>query len=209
MKKIDKPNIINFSSLAPQRGPRDGIAGQIVSLNMKKGSMFAIGDIHLTPTNYWATISPGMDKEYYEVLHRGLEYGSIVAGKRYVPSIEKDPKVLNEYWEIVKQQGKSKDVIEKLKLLVKNKSDRNFSIDEIAAHLQKKEVAGRNRKEVLALITDLASYSEHSLRLPETEDKEGKITIEKGPQVKINIPKNLPKPPTLTPDTAELDSLLK
>ncbi len=193
-KKDVKPNIF---SLRPQIGPSDTISGKTISLNLKVASMFAVGDIQLTPTRYWAVVSHGKDENYYDIINKGLDLGRIVLGKVYVDPLVKDPAVLTEYWDAVRIRGKGKDTIEKLRLLVRKQIDRNYTIEEIANHIIEKEKKFKNRDEILKLMDELKKFqNNHNHNTPQPEDDvEGKVEVIVDVANKIAVPKNVPAPP--------------
>mgnify|MGYP006921280571 CR=1 FL=1 len=211
-KPKNQPKIINIQS---HIGPKSDIAGKIISINLKNTSMFGIGDIKLTPQNYWATVTHGMDANYYEVIQKALSMGNIVLGKRYIAPIDKDPKVLEKYWTVVRANGRGKQTVELFKKLVKTKSDGNYSLSEIASHCIEQEKASRNRKDVLIFLDEALSYSEsNELAIPKPyDDEEGKVDVMVDVTHGVAIPKNLPPPPKnhiagTLPKNAVLDDLL-
>jgi len=193
-KPKNTPKILNIQS---HIGPKSDIAGKIISINLKNASMFAIGDIKLTPTRYWATISHGQSKEYYEVIEKALQLGNVVLGKKYITPIEKDTKVLERYWDLVKTNGKAKNVIAAFKILIRAGKDGNFSISEIANYCIEQETKARNRKDVINFLKEVAAYEEvNELAIPEPyDDEEGKTEVKFDPIQKVAIPKNIPPPP--------------
>lgn len=206
-KPKNTPKILNIQS---HIGPKSEIAGKIISINLKNTSMFAIGDIKLTPARYWAKISHGQTKEYYDVIEKAIQMGNIVYGKQYIAPIEKDPKVLEMYWDLVKTNGKGKNVIAAFKILIRAGKDGNHSISEIADYCLQQEAKSRNRKEVIAFLKEVAAYEEYNeLAIPKPyDDEEGKIEVVIDPIAKVAMPKNLPPPPTLN-SSQILDDVFK
>jgi hypothetical protein len=193
-KPKNQPKILNIQS---HIGPRSDIAGKTISINLKNTSMFGIGDIKLTPQQYWATISHGMDANYYEVIQKALSMGNIVLGKKYIAPIDKDPKVLEKYWSVVRANGRGKQTVELFKKLVKTKIDSNYSLSEITSHCIDQEKANRNRKDVISFLEEALSYADsNDLAIPKPyDDEEGKVDVMVDITQGVAIPKNLPPPP--------------
>ena len=83
MAKANKTIADGFNILATVGG-KSNLSGKIISINPKMGGIFAIGDIALTQSKYWAKISEGMSENYYQIIQKGLDLGYIVLGKKKI-----------------------------------------------------------------------------------------------------------------------------
>lgn len=145
-----------------------------ISLNQKVESFFGIGSIWLTHENYTAKIPGNLTSQQIEILQQGLDRGLIVEGNVYIPPIDKNPEVLEEYWHLVKTYGidtnDEKAISTKaFRKLFRNGVDRNWTAKEIANHCMEREARGKNRDRVMKLLKDTHKYSDCPDTLLETK----------------------------------------
>lgn len=141
------------------------LKGMTISLNQKVQSHFGVGPIWLTSSNYTTTIPDTISYQEEEILKKALSSGSIVEGNSYIPPIDKNKDVLNEYWHLIKTFGldptntKSESVT-KFRKLLKNGVDRNWTAKEISNFCIEQEKKYKNRERVLKLLNDIHKNSD-------------------------------------------------
>ena len=175
----------NQEQLAPVLGfgvtleGTDSLVGEVISLNLKRGPYFGIGDIALSPERYHATVSPGMNQEYYTVIRNGLTEGYIVRGKKRVAIFERRKGVLEAWYSMVKKEGRSPKAVDAFKTLIRKGRDEGYSLDEIARHCLKMENNGRNKQEVVHLLKQVLMYVERDTFYDAEvfEDEEGRVDV--------------------------------
>jgi hypothetical protein len=157
----------------------DTLVGQVVSLNLKRGPFFRVGDISLTPERYWTTVSDGMPIEYYDVIRKGLMAGYIVRGKERIVVIERPEGVLEAWSTMVTKEGRSPTSIEAFKKLIKAKTDKGYSLAEIARHCLKIERNTKNREDTTKLLEQVLMFVEQEAYYDRevSDDEEGKIDV--------------------------------
>jgi len=150
----------------------NSIKGKTISLNQKLQPVFGIGPIWLTSSNYSAVVPDTITYQEEEIIKKGLSSGAIVEGKVYIPPIDKNRDVLNEYWHLIKTFGleptnsKSESVI-KFRQLLKNGVDRNWTAKEISSFCIEQEKKYKNRDRVIKLLNDLYENSDCPVTLLE------------------------------------------
>lgn len=143
----------------------NSLIGKEVSLNQKKASNFRIGSLDLTNKRYSAKIKEDITSDQEQVIRKGLSMGLIVEGNVYIPPIDRDNTVLEEYWNLIKvydlnpADPRSKSM-PKFKLLYKKGVDRNWTAKEVAKFCMEQEKKYKNRERVLKLLNDLHKYSD-------------------------------------------------
>lgn len=143
----------------------NSVKGKTISLNQKVQSHFGIGPIWLNCTNYSAVIPNDISYEHEEIVKKALSSGTLVEGKKYIPPIDKNKDVLNEYWHLIKTFGleptnnKSESVI-KFRKLLKNGVDRNWTAKEISSFCIEQEKKYKNRERVIKLLNDVYKNSD-------------------------------------------------
>ena len=156
------------------------LVGQIISLNNKLASFFGAGPIWLTPTKYWCEIPEGLTKAEYQSIVDSVKLGVIVFGKEFIPPIDKDPRVLEEYWSVIKANKKGKKTMDLLRVLNDRGVDRGWTAQEIAYFCSEKERSNRGDKAVISILELLAdSYQgPYSLYEEPDHDEQGLKTVE-------------------------------
>ncbi|RMH18629.1 MAG: hypothetical protein D6698_06770 [Gammaproteobacteria bacterium] len=162
-------------SQTKKQNPYSHLFGKKISLNLKRESFFFCGDIHLSPERWWATISPGWPDEYYQMILRAISDGHIVYGKERIEPVDRDDEVLDNWWNLVRINGASDIVVAALKKLVKEGSDKGYSLEEIATHCLAQENTSLNRPEVKKLLESALTYVDRRLgSISEVTEEEGK-----------------------------------
>lgn len=187
------------SKLSVMLSDNSDIIGKQISINPKADPIFKIGDIHLTVQRYWATVSPNMPEEYYEVIRRSLNMGYIVLGKQQLPSRDLDPTVLSEYWKIIDKNGNNAIGKQTIKNLIKMGTDRQlggYHFWEVIDYCLKKEKETVSRKEVIDFLEDAMQFKETDYRSPRVfHEEEGRIEIDLGELVKASAESSTPRRP--------------
>jgi len=163
--KVDEAiKTLDISAVMGGQSTETPIKGKVVSLNLKKETFLGIGPMWFTPKNYCITIPSNLTADQVERVRNALKAGILVEGDVYIPPIDRDEKVLDEYWQLIKAYGlnstedKSKSMIAFRKLM-KQGTDRNWTAKEIAKYCIKQETAGKNRDRVIKLLKDLHRFS--------------------------------------------------
>lgn len=148
------------------------LTGTKITLNQKKASFFGVGDIWLTSDDYTTTVPKNLTDKDAAILQRALDQGLVLEGEDLIDPIDKDPAVLEEYWDLIKQFGlsatdsKSRSM-HSFRKVFRNGTDRNWTAKEIATHCIKREQEFKNRKQVLKLLNDILQFSEGPFSLYE------------------------------------------
>lgn len=134
------------------------------SLNLKKQTILGFGRFWLTPENYSFTVPSDATQDELASITRAVSNGTLVEGDTYVPPIDRDESVLDEYWHLIKTYGldtnnnKSESTIQFRKIF-KNGTDRNWTAKEVAKYCIKKEAEYKNRDKIIRLLQDMHKYS--------------------------------------------------
>jgi hypothetical protein len=230
-KSNDYDNISNtlncmMSNIRPALGTQfnspaayyNDLIGKTISINLKhqnnlreRTTYFGVGDIWLTPKNYWATIPADMKSSDYKVIRNALNKGIVVLGKKYIPPIEKNKETVQDYVKLlsssrIANNAVGVEIADKFKDLLKKKVVDGWTVSEIVSHCIAKERAGRSRDFVLRFLNEVNDMYDGPVKLYEDPDEaEGKkVTIvfgsdapeekEKGPAkyVEPKRPSNIP-----------------
>lgn len=200
-------------------GGKHRLVGEIVSIDLKRGPFFRVGDIDLSRKRYWATVSDNMPDEYYNILENGLYHGYIVAGKRRILAVDKPSGVLEAWETLINKEGRSKTSMLAFKELIAAGKDRGYTFSEIARHCLKKERLGKNREDTIKLLEQVLMFVEREEYYDSEvyEDQEGKIDvklIQSWDGVKVVTDKYDPRPPKdhvggVSPASDILDNVLE
>lgn len=152
--------------------------GKIISINLAKQTMFGVGNIWLTESNYWAKIPSNLTDQEYKIISKALEIGTIVFGKTYLPAIEKDNSVREKYSKAlskVQEVSIPKEVRDMFSKLVKDKEDNGWTPYEIANYCSAQERSGRARPVVLNLLEEVKALYDGPKEIfsKPVDDKEG------------------------------------
>lgn len=143
----------------------NSLKGKSISLNQKVQSFFGVGPIWLTSADYSTVVPDSISPQDEEVLKKALSAGTIIEGKTYIPPIERNRDVLEEYWHLVKIFGldptnnKSESIL-KFRKLLKNGVDRNWTAKEISSFCIEQEKKYKNRERVIKLLNDVHRNSD-------------------------------------------------
>lgn len=176
---------------APKKGSTSvNLAGKVISLNLKVESLFGIGPIWLTPTNYWCKIPDTLTVQEFDVIRTALQSGMLVLGKKYIPPIDKASNTPEEYWIALKEKDfNHKDTKAKFLRLLRTGQDGGWTTIEILQFCLNQEEKTRSRRDVVRILRDAITKYDGPLELYEPPDeKEGirKIIINKdGSMVKV------------------------
>jgi hypothetical protein len=150
---------------------RNNLIGKIISINLKKETYFGIGDIWLSPENYWATVPDRFTDEAYEIIAKSLALGFIVLGKQFIPPVDKISNTLEKYWSFIDKTGfESKQAKAEFSSLARKGIDSGWTAVEIAQFCINKENKGKKRKEVLKLLTQLIQNYRGPIQLYDPPD---------------------------------------
>jgi hypothetical protein len=136
------------------------LKGKTYTLNQKKRVTFGVGNIWLTTKNPTITFDKDLSSQEESIIRKAIADGTLVEGSTVILPIDRDDKVLAEYWHLVKTYGlvpadtKSKSMI-KFKSLLRLGSDRNWTAKEIAKYCIKQEQEYKNRENIIRLLNDL------------------------------------------------------
>ena len=134
------------------------------SLNLKKQTILGFGRFWLTPEQYSFTVPEDATQEELAAITRAVSNGTLVEGNTYVPPIDKDQAVLDEYWHLIKTYGldtnnsKSESTI-RFRKIFKEGTDRNWTAKEIAKYCIKQESEYKNRDKIIRLLQDMHKFS--------------------------------------------------
>ena len=182
-------------------GGEHTLANTQISINLKRGPFFAIGDISLSRERWWATVSANMPDEYYEVIRSGIEIGYIVHSKEKILQVDRPSGVLEAWEKILDHDGKSDRTVKAFQSLIARGTDRGYPLAEVGRHLLKRERLGRNRDEVIQLLEQVLMYVEKEPYYSDydvQDDEEGKkeVTITTNPDGTTSLgDESLPTPP--------------
>jgi len=157
-------NEIDISATLGAETIKAELVGQKISLNQKVESFFGVGNIWLTHENYSATVPDNLNPQQLEILERALAKGLVVKGDKYIPPIDRNEDVLEEYWNLIKTYGldtnKEKDPSTiAFRKLFRSGVDRNWTAKEIANFCMEREARYKNRDKVMKLLKDTHKYS--------------------------------------------------
>lgn len=177
-KKSSNSNDVNITSTVGASG-KNSLVGQKISINLKKESIFGVGPIWLTPKNYWCEIPDDLTPEEYATISMGLKLGKIVKGKEFIPPVDRDESVLENWYRRIKQFGLSnknnrdvKELRSDLKYLILSGKDKNWTAKEIAEYCLQREAEGANRREVIRQLTQVVVNSGDTSKVWEEPDEE-------------------------------------
>lgn len=155
---------INISASVGAETSDTTLVGKKISLNQKVESFFGIGNIWLSHKDYSATVPKDISAQHLQIIEAALKRGALVLGEVYIPPIDKDEKVLEEYWHLVKTYGlkgsdESSPSMVAFRRLFKKGTDRNWTAKEVANFCLLREASYKNRLEVIRLLKDTHRYS--------------------------------------------------
>ena len=187
-KKSTAEQTPDLSNLMYTAGGSSNLIGEKISINLKFEPFFRIGDIDLTPTRYWTTVSANMPGEYYDVITKGLKCGAIVRGKKYIHPVDQNEKVMENWLKLMKVHGRSEITVEALKQLISKNGEGGWSLKEIVTECLKAETNGLHRLDTIELLKNALQYVDPRYREPEVvEEEEGKISITRMPDGSLTM----------------------
>lgn len=163
-KVDDSIKNLNIAAVMGGEKPVSSVKGKTISLNLKSETFFGVGSIWLTPKNYTTVVPSTLTPDQEEIIQTALNSGLLLEGDVYVPPLDRQESVLEEYWQLIRAYGldpadpKSKSMPAFRKLL-KTGRDRNWTAKEVAKYCIKQETAYKNREKVLKLLQDLHKNS--------------------------------------------------
>ena len=157
------------------------LAGQDISIDLTRRAYFGVGDIWLSPDNYWCTVPDNMTSAQYAIIDSCLQNGSIHLGKTFIPPMNKASDVPEKYWVSIERNGfDNKKAKADFALLLRRGHDQGWTALEIVNFCLEKERAGKNRKNILALLTQTSKYYDGPMTLwdpPDTKEGIKKVII--------------------------------
>lgn len=135
------------------------LKGKNITLNFQKESFFGVGDIWLQEGNYTCVVPENISPRDEDILRDAVNKGIVVLGDHFIPNVQKDEKVLEEYWDYVKRFGfadssKHKS-FEKFKKLFRYGTDRNWTAKEVVKHCISCELKYKSRADVIKLLNEI------------------------------------------------------
>ncbi len=135
------------------------LKGKTISLNQKAEAFFGTSKktIWLSGKNYSVVVPDSISTDEERELLTALKAGILIEGNTYIAPIDKDPSVLEEYWQLIKnfglEPGNSKcKSYPKFSKLLKKPIDRNWTAKEIVNYCIQYEAKGKNRQKVIDLL---------------------------------------------------------
>lgn len=135
------------------------LKGKTVSLNQKLESFFGTSNksVWLGPKSYFTVVPETATVEEEIEINKAIDAGILVEGQKYLPPIDKDKAVLQEYWNLIKTYGltpgdpKCKS-FPKFSKLLKKPIDRNWTAKEITNYCILEETKYKNRQKIIDLL---------------------------------------------------------
>jgi len=189
-------------SLTPSKGT---IIGKEISINLKATTFFGIGDIWLTPDNYWAVVPDNLSDRDYAIILASLKAGTIKLGKQFIPPVDKASDVRERYWFLIERTGfETKASKQAFKDLMVRGTDDGWTAIEIANFCLDKENNGRKRKDVIRMLTKLVDNYDGPISLydpPDSAEGIKKVTIKSDGTIvaETNSGKKVAKPLSAPP----------
>lgn len=147
-------------------GVVNGHAGEVISINLKKGAYFGVGDvgrckIWLDGETWTTKVPDDLSNQETMQLRSALERGVVVIGKHYLPALLKKEGVREEYAKVVKTARSLTQEVKKPFIdLVRMTQVGNWTPLEIYTFCLKEERESRGRKEWIDFLTEaIANYN--------------------------------------------------
>lgn len=139
--------------------------GMPVSIDLSQISFFGLGPSHfpvlwLSTENWYDTVPAGLDNEQAGILSKAIAQGTVVVGKKWIPPLTKDKKVLSKYIETLRSarmvDEKFKSVIRSLLLSGK---EGNYTAIEIFRKMLVDEQSRTNRDTFMSYLKEAIDHS--------------------------------------------------
>lgn len=148
--------------MAEKLGIINNYAGAVVSLNQKKAPYFGVGmmdhgkfKVWLSKRAWCVQLPNNLTDKEADQIRLAISSGLLIEGKVYMPTVEKDPKVLAKYLTLIKNNhtldSRSKAPFQQLVL---QKQDGNYTAIEILSECLRSEEATRRRPTWIAFLND-------------------------------------------------------
>ena len=146
-----------------QLGQLSNYAGEVISLNMKRTSIFGIGDnvdapkIWLTTESWCAKVPDGLTDAEANILATNIANGTVVVGKQWIPALDKDKSVMAKYLGFLDEHrtisANPKDKFKQIIInLMQHKKEGNYTALEIYRAMLAKEKRTKNRTPFLTYL---------------------------------------------------------
>ena len=152
-------NLDISTSLAGKVSVGKSLKGKSITLNQKAESFFGTSNksIWLGPKTYSMVVPDTITPEEEIEVNNAISLGILVEGNTYIPPIDKDPKVLQEYWSLIKTHGLSPSdpkckSFPKFSRLLKKPIDRNWTAKEITNYCIQEETKYKNREKIIGYL---------------------------------------------------------
>ena len=168
-------------------GVVNNYAGQFFSLNMKKSSFFGVGEnkdgskkIWLSSSNWFDQAPEGLTELEVNIIANSLKMGTIVIGKRWLPPIDKDKEVKEQYISLIKAGTACNDAFKnKIRTLVRFKAHGNYTAQELLLAMLDQEKAGQSRQVYILFLQDALAHCSGPVSLVEDyPDDPDNFTVE-------------------------------
>ncbi len=137
---------------------KDDLVGTIISLNQKNQTFFGLGQIWLSPNRYWCSVPDNLTADEYKLISKAIADGRLVRGKKFIPPVDKDPRVLSKYWNLVKSTGiETTEAKNEFMDLLRKEVIGGYTAREIANHCIRMEKDYQSRKKALAVLEEVRS----------------------------------------------------
>ena len=184
--KSDQPLPVPVDKL----GTIDGYAGQTISLDRRRSPYFGAGrledgnfTIWLHSEQWHVEVPSNLDSVTVTEIAHALARGTIVLGRQWLPPITKEPKVRQDYIELVKNGSRlTEEDKEPFRMLLRRKSDGGYTALEIFAACRTYELRHRNRKPWLEFLQlGIDSYTGPEQLVEDYEDDDSyQVTVKDG-----------------------------
>jgi hypothetical protein len=135
------------------------LKGKNITLNFAKESFFGVGDIWLQEGKYTCVVPDNIKEKDEEILRDAIQKGIVVLGDHFIPNINKEQAVLEEYWDYIKTFGfedtQNHKAFSKFKKLFKYGIDRNWTAKEIVKYCISNELNYKSRPNVIKLLNQV------------------------------------------------------
>lgn len=186
---------------------KHSIVGKEISINLKVATYFGVGNIWLTPENYWATVPDNLTSSEYDIIRKSLAAGSIVVGRQFIPPVDKASDVREKYWLMIDRTGfETKSAKKAFHDLLLKGIDDGWTAIEIANFCLDKENNTRRRKDVVRILTTMINNYDGPVSLytpPDETEGLKKVTIKTDGTIvgETNSGKKVAKPMVSAPPT--------
>lgn len=135
------------------------LKGKNITLNFQKESFFGVGDIWLQEGKHTCIVPENITPRDEEILRDAINKGIVVLGDHFIPNVQKDQAVLEEYWDYIKRYGfvdsSQHKAFSKFKKLFRYGTDRNWTAKEVVKYCITSELKYKSRQDVLKLLNNI------------------------------------------------------